>query len=776
MKYLRTKLRRDLMRLFPQFISVFVMALLSVTIFSGFENVWTGMDHQAKNFYKQGHLCDAWIYGKSLDNKSLKKIRDLKGVTKATHSMSILTDLDDDEKDENHSDIQLTTISSTANQKPVSVKGKAYDKKAYGIWLDKTFADKHNLKVGDKIKISYGKLPEATVKIKGLVMSPEYIHYTAIATQTMPDYQKHGYGYVSEKQMEKITGMIYYNQIRINTTKNCNLDKLEEKAEDVLGDKFYSLQTHDDNKSTFQMKDEIDQTKRMATMFTFVFILLALLTMYTTMSRLVKNQMIQIGTMKAIGMTNGEIRTHYMMYGLLVPLIGALIGIPLGKITVARVVMMVKQTTLTLPEWSLETSWGTVMVIVLIIVICVFATMWAAGKALKLSPAETMRGIENQKKRKLKAAKKSAPKSSGNYVWTWVKRDTARNKLRYLIGVIGVTGSMMLMIAGFGMYDSIDASNNYIFNEQYSYDYTGELKEANTALVKQVNDEIKNHKHQWMWQNSVDIKYGDDQKESTIITVLDKGDLFKLEDESTGKRITLPDHGIVVTNKLASDLGIRKGDRIRFNVTGVSKDFKEKVVKITSVRMPQGIYLSKKSWKNMGEKYVPLTIMMNKDGHKAIKDSDAIREFTTIRVQKSNINDLSESCYTVIKLLIIASFFLSIVILYNLGMMNYDERYREYATMKVMGYTSNEIRSIVMTDCMLVSIPGWLIGIPVGFAFLKAFINVVSFDSLEWRMTLEPIHFILLSVFVILCAVLINLFICHKVNKIVMTEALKSVD
>lgn len=79
-------------------------------------------------------------------------------------------------------------------------------------------------------------------------------------------------------------------------------------------------------------------------------------------------------------------------------------------------------------------------------------------------------------------------------------------------------------------------------------------------------------------------------------------------------------------------------------------------------------------------------------------------------------------------------------------MMNYDERYREYATMKVMGYTSKEIRSIVMTDCMLVSIPGWLIGIPVGFAFLKAFINVVSFDSLEWRMTLEPVHFILLSV------------------------------
>ena len=115
-------------------------------------------------------------------------------------------------------------------------------------------------------------------------------------------------------------------------------------------------------------------------------------------------------------------------------------------------------------------------------------------------------------------------------------------------------------------------------------------------------------------------------------------------------------------------------------------------------------------------------------------------------------------------------------VLYNLGMMNYEERYREYATMKVIGYTKREIKNLILTDCMFTIVPGWLIGIPVGFGFLRLFIKVVSFDSYEWRINLLPGHFIMLSLFVILCAVLINLVISRKANNIVMTEALKSVE
>ena len=772
MKYLWTKFRRDLMHLFPQFIAVFVMAMLSVTIFSGMESVWTGMDLQSQDFYEDSSLCDAWIYGNNLGNENANKVRELENVTNVTSSMSITCDVAGNKTGE-HSDVNVTTVNDVSNQSPVVVTGDPFDMNSEGVWLDKTFADKNDYHVGDWIRLSYGMFPEQDYQIRGLVMSPEFIYYTASATQTMPDYEKHGYAYFGESQMEKMTGMIIYNQMRIDVKEDVDMEQLEKEIKDRLGDDFFAMQTREDFNATAQMSDEILQTKKMAIMFTCVFILLALLTMYTTMTRLVRNQTQQIGTMKAIGMTNGEIRRHYLMFGLIVPAIGAITGVFLGRVTVARVVMEVKKTTLTLPEWSLEFSWGTLIVVILIVVICMFATIWASGKILKHTPAETMRGLDEKASRN-KSLKKV--KSSKNYTLTWVMRDTGRNKIRYLIGVVGVLGSMMLMIAGFGMYDSINASNDFVFSSQYSYSYTGSLSAVTEEAKQMVDNDANGAAIQWMKQTSADVHKEDDKKMSSIITILDEGDYFTLEREENGEKLTLPEEGVILSHRLSEQTGLKEGDEITFNVTGVSHEFTATVKDITSVRTPQGIYLSRTSWESMGESFLPNIVMMNDDGYQNLKNCDALNELVSIDTQKDNVDELSESVYTVIKLLIIASFLLSVVILYNMGMMNYEERYREYATMKVIGYTNREIRNIVMTDCFLTLLPGWLLGIPVGFAFLRVFINVVSFDSFEWKMQLEPLHFVILSIFVILCAVIVHLVISHKANKIVMTEALKSVE
>lgn len=772
MKYLFVKFKRDLLKLFPQFISVFMMALLSVTIFSGFESVWTGMEHQSEKFYDEGNLADVWVYGSNLDSEVLDKLKELDGVKEATNSMSITANVKDGS--DTASDINMITINDTVNQKPVILKGVDFSTDSEGIWIDKTYADKHKLSTGDKITLSYGELPDITLEIKGIVMSPEFIYYTGSATETMPNSEKHGYGFLSESQMMKMTGTIVYNQVRLTVTDGCDTDKLDKEASEALGDRFYCTLTREDFSSTAQTEDEIAQTKKMALLFTLVFVLLALLTMYTSISRLVKNQMIQIGTMKAIGVTNRQIMGHYMMYGIVPPLLGSIIGVPLGKLLVGNVVMQVKQTTLTLPEWSLESSYGTVFAIVFIVLICTLATVWAAQSALKATPAETMRGID--KKAKDRKAKTGEAKSSRNYIAKWVQRDIGRNKLRYIIGVIGVMGSMMLMIAGFGMYDSINSSNDYVFTKQYSYDNIGQISVYDPEL-KSAIDSSTDNRLQWLKQNSADVDYvygGGDM--SAVISIIEDGPYYYFENNDDGKEITLPDEGVVLTAKFAKQIGAKKGDKIKFTVTGVSGDFEAEVKYITAVRTPQGLYLSDKAWGALGGEFMPTTVVMNTAAYNDLKDSSYFSELTSKSVQEANINELSDSVNTVIRLLIIASFLLSVVILYNLGMMNYEERYREYATMKVIGYTKAETTKIVLTDCMFTTLPGWLIGIPAGFGFLKLFINVVSFDSYEWRMSILPIHFILLSIFVIACAVLINLFICRKVNKIVMTEALKSVD
>lgn len=772
MKYLWVKFRRDFVKLFPQFISVFMMALLSVTIFAGFESTWTGMEHQTRDFYDAGNLADMWVYGKNLNNKAIEKLEGISGVKKATNSMSIVANVVSDSK--TSSDVKMMTVKDTSNQNPVVLKGDDFDPEAKGIWIDKTYAGRHNISVGDDITLSFGELPDFIMEIKGLVMSPEFIYYTGSATETMPNADKHGYAYLGEKQMKDMTHFIVFNQARLTLDKNADLDRIDRKADEVLGKQFYCTLDREDLPSTAQTKDEILQTKKMAMLFMLVFVLLALLTMYTSISRLVKNQMIQIGTMKALGVTNGQILRHYMMYGMAPPLLGSLLGVPLGKKIVGNVVMNIKKTTLTLPKWSLEASYGTIIAIVFIVVICTFATIWAARSALKATPAETMRGIDDKSKRR--KAKAASAKAARSYAVKWVQRDIGRNKLRYIIGVIGVMGSMMLMIAGFGMSDSINASNSYVFSKQYSYDYIGQIGVFSREIKDAINDSTDS-KLQWLTQNAADVKYiGKKGEMSTVISIIEKGPYYAFEKNDSNKKMHLPDEGVVLSAKFAEQIGAKKGDKIKFTVTGISGNFKAEVMEITSVRTPQGIYMSDKAWKDMGEKFEPMTVVMDKTGYKDLKDNDMFSELTSKTVQENNINELSDSVNTVIKILIIASFLLSVVILYNLGMMNYEERYREYATMKVIGYTKREIRNLILTDCMFTIVPGWLIGIPVGFGFLRLFIKVVSFDSYEWRINLLPGHFIMLSLFVILCAVLINLVISRKANNIVMTEALKSVE
>ena len=222
------------------------MALLSVTIFAGFESTWTGMEHQTRDFYDAGNLADMWVYGKNLNNKAIEKLEGISGVKKATNSMSIVANVVSDSK--TSSDVKMMTVKDTSNQNPVVLKGDDFDPEAKGIWIDKTYADRHNISVGDDITLSFGELPDFIMEIKGLVMSPEFIYYTGSATETMPNADKHGYAYLGEKQMKDMTHFIVFNQARLTLDKNADLDRIDRKADEVLSKQFYC--TLEDRKST----------------------------------------------------------------------------------------------------------------------------------------------------------------------------------------------------------------------------------------------------------------------------------------------------------------------------------------------------------------------------------------------------------------------------------------------------------------------------------------------------------------------------------------------
>ena len=365
MKYLIKKLGRDFKELWPQFLSVFMMALLSLTIFAGLNSAWTGMQETTGEYYSKTNLCDLWVNATNITEKKLDKIRKSKGVKKAEKSMAF--ELKYKYRGSN-ADIRTMTFSKNTKSvlNPLTISGKKLNNKDKGIWLDKDFADAHNLKISDKVKFTL-KGQKVKMKILGLVLDPEHMYFVVNADESLPDHELHGYGYVNEKTLKshlktiqlkemnkaikramenamkqrmspvvnrsmkqntlgaptmpgaaatyknltkKYKPTIPYNQIRIKITDSKSVSSIKRDINDILGKDACSVLTRSDLLAINQVTEEIEQIKRMAVLFSCIFILLSILTMYTTMSRLINNQISLIGAMKAIGFGKGKLEPH----------------------------------------------------------------------------------------------------------------------------------------------------------------------------------------------------------------------------------------------------------------------------------------------------------------------------------------------------------------------------------------------------------------------------------------------------------------------------------
>ncbi|HEX3075417.1 MAG TPA: FtsX-like permease family protein [Lachnospiraceae bacterium] len=766
MKYLFVKFRRDIKSLWAQFFSVFMMAMISVGIFSGMSVVWNGMEKSTERYIADTNLADAYVYAGEVTDANMVRIRSLSYIDKAEESMAVNVEIKESER--NESDIFLNTFTSDtlSVMKPLVRSGAKLDENLEGIWIDEDYAREHNLKEGDSITIFFGDMT-CQVEIVGTVLHSENIFFVTSATESVPNHELHGYGYLGEKYARKLFGRVICNQVRldINDSSSVKQDTIRTDMSKILSNHLYSVIKKGDRLSITQVVDEQEQIKKMAILFSAVFILLSMLTMYTTMSRLVNNQIIQIGTMKAMGFYNSQIYAHYGLYGLVVSILGGISGTALGFLLIAPMVLKIKQSTLTLPVWYKEFGIENLYLFLLIVAICTFSAILTARKAIKGVPAQTIRGVVEQKRRKGKEIKRSQL----SYEWVWTLRSVKVHKARYLMGVIAVAGSVVLMVAGVGVWDSLNSSYNEVFEKEYSYSYVGNM---NANDLDKLAQRLKDYKVQYARIESGTILKEDEERKG-VISALADGDLVHLYDHDSREKVILPMEGAAITYKIAREMDIKVGDTVYYQADNSSKRMKVTITCIINAKLPQGIFLSDTAL----EGFLPNTVYLeDKAGYEAVKDSGLVSGLISISTQRENMNEMMDSVHSIVYILIFAAFLLSAVILYNLGTLNYIERYREYATMKVLGFYAKEINSMVLRDCVLNLAAGLVIGIPLSIAFLNVYVEIVSMDNMEWTPYISPAYFIVIIGIVIVFSILINLLVCRKIRKVNMVEALKSMD
>ena len=316
------KLFRTAWKYKAQFISMILMVAIGVGMFLGFNVEWKSIETDTSSFFENTKYADFRLYAQTgFSEDDIEAIQNIKGVDAATRYFSVNVDLKDSKKS-----ICLNVSESYNVSTMLVMEGAEYDEDSDGIWLSDRFAEENNLAIGDTIVFTVDG-QEISREIVGLIKSGEMMICTADENQLMPDYTTFGFAYVTPKTLKEVMGAAFYPQI--NLLSDMEKAKLEQAVADALERTTLTL-SKEEHVAYAGALSETQEGQTMGSILPVLFLVIAILTMVTTMHRIAANEKTQIGTLKALGFRNWRILRHYTSYGFVIGLIGTILGIVLG--------------------------------------------------------------------------------------------------------------------------------------------------------------------------------------------------------------------------------------------------------------------------------------------------------------------------------------------------------------------------------------------------------------------------------------------------------------
>ena len=755
---LAKKMIRDIMKHKTQFISIFLMAFLGVFVFTGIGSECVGLEVNVNNFYEDTNLADGWIYSPYLNDLFLNQVNYLGATTQMERQLIVDSVADF----ENNPEITLHFVENNTISKFYLIEGEPLDiNDSNGVWLDKGFADAKGLKVGDNISFeSEGYKIEK--EIKGLGYSPEYV-YHASSYSIKPDHDKIGFAYLSHKAFPEDT--VPYNVLNV---------KFDGKAEtygkllDYRLDGYYnSFVDRSNHPSVNQFSQEITKHKMMADIFPVVFIIITMLILLTTMTRIIAHQRNQIGILKANGFRNITIILHYMSYGLLMVLMGSLLGLILGPMTLPRLFYPSMIKSYQLPLWNPAWSINFAFVTVFMVLFSLFVSYWAVSSISNEKPSD--------------AIKPKAPKVSTSglieklKIWKrlsfnvrWNYRDAKRNKLRGLMTIIGVMGCSALLVGAFGLYDGLNDVKEWEYNQINHYD--SKLVIDEDALTSQIDNAASEVNGEKIMEGTIEIE-SDTMKKSGSLLVLNDTPLITPTDDDWNK-IGLKNDEVSISQKMADMLGVGVGDTVKWHIMGSNKWVKTKIDKIHADPISQGIIMSPDKLEKLGLNYTPTSIITSEYVNKTF---DGIKTTNSIVDIENSWDDITETMWLIIYVLIFFACILAIIVLYNLGLLSFTEIEREISTLKVLGFKSNDLRRLLLTQNLFFTVIGFILGIPLGL-YILGLMWQSSGDAFYIIPSLTITNVLLTAAITFTLSIVVNLMFSRKIKKLDMVESLKRME
>lgn len=564
----------------------------------------------------------------------------------------------------------------------------------------------------------------------------------------------------------------------------------EEKIKQIEHPTWYIL----DRNSNTGYNGFIQDTKsveNLGKVFPIVFFVIATLISLTSMTRMVEEQRVQIGTLKALGYNKIQIASKYLLYASFACIIGGAIGMLIGSISLPRIIWMMYSMMYEIPNFVANFNLYYSIIGLGLASICIIgATLYTVAKVLGETPSELMRPKAPKPGKRVLLEK--IP-----FIWkrlSFSNKVTVRNifryKKRFLMTIIGIAGCTALILTGFGIKDSISAVILNQYKKVYQYDMQINLKsEIEEETLKQFignleqKEEINKIVKTYMTSGTLINK----EYEENVQIIVPKDEkieeVINFADNKTKEKVNLEEGKIAITDKVAELLDVKKGDKIILkDADNVEKELV--ISEILENYIYHYVYMPKQLYEEMYGKYTT-NVLFTQNNVENEQEEALVKEL----LQEENINsvsrnssvekvmgDMMQTLNYVVVVLIISAGLLAFVVLYNLSNVNISERIRELATIKVLGFYDKEVYDYVTRETLILTAIGIVLGL-IGGYFLSLFIiKTCEINILRFGKEIMPLSYLYSILITVIFTIIVNIVTYFSLKKIDMIESLKSIE
>lgn len=572
-------------------------------------------------------------------------------------------------------------------------------------------------------------------------------------------------------------------------------EKLEEAKHDVLtldeAEWFVFDRTLQPGYGDYGL--DAERVDNIAAVFPVFFILVAALICLTTMTRMVEEQRTQIGTLKALGYSNQKIMMKYMFYAISASLIGSVIGLCIGFPLFPKIIFDAYSMMYDYPPISTPFHLGMGVAATIVAIICTSVAAYFAGiKELQARPSMLMRPKVPKSGKKIFLERFPRFWNKVSFSYKVTIRNLSRYKSRVALTVIGIGGCTALMVTGFGLQHSISSIADRQFTDIFQYDMMGALEEHLTDKeLLSVESTLKYSSeisaYDFIYSKNLDIEDHGEKRAATLFVPSHPeqiADFITFKVRTTQEALELTDEGVIINEKLAKLLNLQVGDV--FDIEDRKKKVQVKVTGICENYAMNYVYMTPKYYKELFNKDVEVNAFManlkeyteqsQSTAATRIMGNDSVLGLSNVRSIGDTFANLMGSLNVIVVVLILCAGLLAFIVLYNLTNINVNERLRELATIKVLGFYDGEVSAYIYRENTVSAILGILVGLWLG-RYLHAFvITVAEVDVVMFDPTIGAKGFIFAALLTFLFTFIVNFVLHFRLKKIDMVESLKSVE